>query len=381
MKKLKWLVLALCVVLGMSAFAIACGNDDKDNKKPTVAVNTIALVGETRIYEGATAPITAAINPTDANEELTWKSSDETIVTVTSKGLKYGMARLTGVKPGVATVTVTSKGGKKSECEVTVAEKLPIYYYFRGENKAGLFDWNPAKHRADMKDMGAELLKPSEANENILETKIDLYEGQYFKLDRILDDDDTEEQWAWKYQVRGNDNFEEPDYTIGGEKVESELKVQMGDAPQQSLKVGVSGKYEIKLDISDEANVKLTYKWVEEATEVAEVVYDLYLRGNVIADDWPQVTEQGVEGVSYFTKEGNVHTLTVDLKADDEFKICNLNDKGNGGWGWSLGRAAITDPGDEIAAEGDNIKIVTPGTYTFTVTMNGDVGTITYTVK
>ena len=78
----------------------------------TVTLTGIQLQKEVSIYRGETATLTATLEPSDATADITWESSDETIVTV-SKG------ELTGVAVGTATVTAKA-GNFKAECSVTI---------------------------------------------------------------------------------------------------------------------------------------------------------------------------------------------------------------------------------------------------------------------
>ena len=61
----------------------------------------------------------ATVAPADAtNQKVTWKSSDAAIATVDAAG------KVTGVKAGEATITVTTDdGGKTATCKVTVSDK------------------------------------------------------------------------------------------------------------------------------------------------------------------------------------------------------------------------------------------------------------------
>ena len=78
----------------------------------TVTLTGIQLKKEISVCRGETATLTATLVPSDATADITWESSDETIVTVSD-------GELTGV--GVGTATVTAKaGGIKAECAVTI---------------------------------------------------------------------------------------------------------------------------------------------------------------------------------------------------------------------------------------------------------------------
>lgn len=68
------------------------------------------------LVEGATATLRAIVSPSSATDKaVTWKSSNAAVVKVSTAG------KLTGVKAGTATITVTTKSkGKTASCKVTV---------------------------------------------------------------------------------------------------------------------------------------------------------------------------------------------------------------------------------------------------------------------
>lgn len=67
-----------------------------------------------------TAALAASYYPTDArNTGLTWKSSDTSVVTVSSNGT------VTAKGAGTADVTVSSDNGKQASCRVTVTDTMP----------------------------------------------------------------------------------------------------------------------------------------------------------------------------------------------------------------------------------------------------------------
>jgi len=89
--------------------------------KSTIHVTSITLNKSTlSINTGKTEQLMASTNPTNAtNTKLIWYSSDEKIVKVDSYG------RVTGIAPGVATITVKSEDDKKtSTCKVTVSDEI-----------------------------------------------------------------------------------------------------------------------------------------------------------------------------------------------------------------------------------------------------------------
>lgn len=72
----------------------------------------------TELYKGDSETLTATITPSDAvDKTVSWSSSDESIVTVSTKG------KITAKKHGTATITVTTKdGGHTATCTVTVVD-------------------------------------------------------------------------------------------------------------------------------------------------------------------------------------------------------------------------------------------------------------------
>lgn len=82
-----------------------------------IPVKSVSLDKDSiELVEGEEATLVATVSPDNADDKsLSWKSSDESVVTVD----QYGQVR--AVKPGTATVTVTTTdGGFKASCKVTV---------------------------------------------------------------------------------------------------------------------------------------------------------------------------------------------------------------------------------------------------------------------
>ena len=97
----------------------------------TVPVSNIEM-GQSGVktYEGMTEDIFATLKPDFADEVIYWKSSNESVVTITSgekelvkKNYRYN-AKLNAKKAGTATVTAYTKSGIQASMTVTV-EKLP----------------------------------------------------------------------------------------------------------------------------------------------------------------------------------------------------------------------------------------------------------------
>ena len=94
----------------------------------TVAASTVAVTAvslnktATSIAVGANETLTATVTPDNAtNKNVTWTSSDITVATVDSTG------KVTGIKAGTATITVTTEDGSKiATCGVMVTEATNV---------------------------------------------------------------------------------------------------------------------------------------------------------------------------------------------------------------------------------------------------------------
>ena len=101
----------------------SCSKDEEPVPEPTPPVVSVTGVTlnktSTSIQVGGTETLTATVSPKDAaNKKVTWKSSNAAIASVDANG------KVTGVKAGEATITVTTEdGGKTATCKVTVSDK------------------------------------------------------------------------------------------------------------------------------------------------------------------------------------------------------------------------------------------------------------------
>ncbi len=112
-------VLALALLAGIIA---GCGTTEPE-PTPTVAVTGVSLNKTSlSLVEGASETLTATVSPENAtNKSVSWKSSATDVATVDGNG------KVTAVKAGSATVTVTTAdGGKTASCSVTVTEAAKI---------------------------------------------------------------------------------------------------------------------------------------------------------------------------------------------------------------------------------------------------------------
>ena len=114
----------LSSVLTLSLFAlIIAGCGTKEPQPTTVAVTGVSLDKTSlSLVEGSSETLTATVSPENAsNKSVSWKSSAADVATVDGSG------KVTAVKAGSATVTVTTADGSKTaSCSVTVTEEAKI---------------------------------------------------------------------------------------------------------------------------------------------------------------------------------------------------------------------------------------------------------------
>ncbi len=109
------------MLTGVLAFSLtACGGDDNNNGDNGDNTNTTQSAlqldkSTATVKVGATVNVTV----TSSNGSITWKSSDESVATVSASGPNNKICTVSGVKAG--TVTITAKDGdNEATCSVTV---------------------------------------------------------------------------------------------------------------------------------------------------------------------------------------------------------------------------------------------------------------------
>ena len=123
MKKniLRYTALFVTAVLFTTNFWSCSKNEDPEPTPPAVTVTGVSLNKTTLTLNiGASETLTATVAPADAaNKKVTWMSGNEAVATVDANG------KVTGVKAGEATITVTTEdGGKTASCKVTVKDAV-----------------------------------------------------------------------------------------------------------------------------------------------------------------------------------------------------------------------------------------------------------------
>lgn len=92
------------------------------------------------LVEGATAQLTATVEPDNAtNREVTWSSDKPEIATVDQTG------KVTALKEGSANITVTTEdGGKTATCAVTVNKPAPAEFVITFDPNGGYVSYTSA---------------------------------------------------------------------------------------------------------------------------------------------------------------------------------------------------------------------------------------------
>lgn len=103
------------------SFSLIATYSCKKEKDKSVAVTEVRLnKTATTLVEGDTEELIATVMPENATDKgIEWKSSDESVATVSQNGL------VTALKEGPAVITViTNDGGFEATCDVTVNKKV-----------------------------------------------------------------------------------------------------------------------------------------------------------------------------------------------------------------------------------------------------------------
>jgi len=123
----------LVVIVAAVAFMMLSGNDD-DTASNRVAPASIEVEGDDLIGLNETTSLTVKVLPDDANQSVTWSSSNSDILTVDKDG------NVTSKDIGKATIIATSVLDKSitGELEITVTDVIPTDIFLSGTSKMGL---------------------------------------------------------------------------------------------------------------------------------------------------------------------------------------------------------------------------------------------------
>ncbi len=92
------------------------GFGDSYSFKVVLEPTGVSLPSTLAVFANGSGKLTATFSPSGADSSLSWKSSNTSIATV-SGGTVYG------IKPGTATITVTTENGLSDTCKVTVTAR------------------------------------------------------------------------------------------------------------------------------------------------------------------------------------------------------------------------------------------------------------------
>ncbi|MBR4756341.1 MAG: Ig-like domain-containing protein, partial [Bacteroidales bacterium] len=204
-------------------------------KAATVAVTGVELKSTLTMNIGGTYTLTATVKPENAtNKNVTWKTSDASIVTV-SEG------KLTAVKKGTATITVTTKDGSKTAtCTVTVKD----------------IRWYQTQGAGSSTSLGAGGANPDPQTYTYImgSTTGTLGDAMKFFLNNGPTDSDESH---WKYQVLSND----------------------GSIETKKTKESNGYSYTVTFKKNGHAKVRLSYD-NGEFSLTQDVNFDVYLDGS-----------------------------------------------------------------------------------------------------
>ena len=134
---------------GTFKFTVTATNKaGSDSREFTLTVNkaTVSVTGVTlnetklSLVEGATAQLTATVEPNNAtNKNVTWSSDKPEIATVDNNG------KVTAVMEGTANITVTTNDGSKTAtCAVTVNKPAPAEFVITFDPNGGYVSYTSA---------------------------------------------------------------------------------------------------------------------------------------------------------------------------------------------------------------------------------------------
>ena len=100
-----------------------------------VDVESVTVTGGRDLAVGEKLQLTAEVKPDNATiKDVTWTSSDDTVLTVSASGL------VTALKEGTATITATGFGDVKGTCSITVTAAAPASLTVETPETLSLFD-------------------------------------------------------------------------------------------------------------------------------------------------------------------------------------------------------------------------------------------------
>ncbi len=358
MKKITKLALAaMCVALGAGAF-VACGEKGGETPGGSVDDGKITVT----FYDGQTVLDTVEL---DKGSKVTRPATDPT-----KDG--YDFVRWCGTP----SYSVPFNFDNELEEDTSVfagfrsQEAVEATYFILGESASSdLFKevgWKDVSQGTDPEKIPAKnLFTKSETQGNLFTLTADLYVGDKFQIVN------TETGWANQIGY----GYLTPSQQSTAEDAMMKSGGGLGEgAKKANIQVGVAGNYTISLYVDKDG--KLTeFEYVRngDAAELA-VEYEYYIKGNHITA-WQDMI---VPYTKFTTEDNEVYTLTIGMKADDDFMFLTTKRGDLEGKPSSLNATSMTldtdaDTAAAVEAGKSNFKIKGgEGTYTFTITEDGE---------
>ncbi len=131
-RMVRMLCALMVMLLAMSGTNYALAVDEALAAKAASPASVTLDVTEETLLPGQMLQLTATVEPADASQSVTWKSSKTSVATVSSKG------KVTAKGSGTAKITATTKkGGKKASCTITVSKSFAgtnVHFYGIGNS-------------------------------------------------------------------------------------------------------------------------------------------------------------------------------------------------------------------------------------------------------
>lgn len=152
------------------------------NPDTTIAVTGVTLSGAEKLSVGESVALTAAVAPANATDQaLTFTSSSADVIKVDNSG------RVTALKPGRATVTVTAAGGKKASMQITVTEPVVLPQGKALQGRKVKLTWNKVKNADGYEVYGAVCSGDMKLQKVVKGKKLTLSKVSRKKLDKNKD--------------------------------------------------------------------------------------------------------------------------------------------------------------------------------------------------
>lgn len=310
------------------------------------------------LHVGDTETLTATVAPENAtNKTVAWSVSSSDNAASVVDGV------ITAVKPGTATVTVTS-GDKTDTCEVTVVAD----YYLAGASRSPAFEnksWAAINKVSEIPTGILFTQDATDANKYTLE--IDLYGNDAFVI--------LPSGLGWDGKIAGGEGVAD----IGNVNADTEITLaNVGSG--SNLNVAAAGKYVFTLTF-EEGVPSLSYNRIGDAAELAWT-YNIYAHGNWDPNEkddegnlvWKASPRIGTETLD---KDNLTLTGTIEIGVGAQFGFITSDSTAATpsqiGWG-GKDKMTLAEGVTGIDLTGGDATCTVAGTYTVKVTLNVDGG-------